>query len=242
MSKHISPEHSGRIRILALAGWTPQEIANEFPDYHADQIRNHLNRKYDDVKGKIKKDTSRGNSKIKFLLQEIYPNAKVEMEFPIGKKLRLDAYIGEPYNLGFEYDGVQHSKAVDHFGGDETYIKGRLNDEMKEDLCKGRGISLVRISHLDNLDEELLRKKIDEAGFGSGIIQDDFKTSKEKQKEKQERLSTHAKRIAKVNYEKNKQKIKGSSYHQAQKERAKAIRKENYQRSKSWAASRNNKS
>lgn len=238
MSKHISPEHSGRIYIMAMAGYTPQEIANNFPEYHADQIRNHLNRKYEDVKGKIKKDVSRGNTKTKHLLQELFPNAKIETEFPIGQKLRLDCYIGEPYNLGFEYDGVQHAKAVDHFGGDDTYVTGRINDQVKEDLCKGRGISLIRIAHDENLTAELLQSKIDEAGYGTGLVQDEFKTAKEKQKEKQSRLSTHAKRVAKNNYEKAKQRVKNSPRYQAQKEQARARRKENYQRSKAWAASR----
>ena len=63
MTVRIKPEHSGRIKILALAGWTPQEISNQYPEYHPDQIRNHLNNKYkEEVKGKVQKDSSRGNA------------------------------------------------------------------------------------------------------------------------------------------------------------------------------------
>lgn len=238
-TKHITPEDSQRMAIMAAAGWTPQEIANRFPDYHADQIRNHLNKKYaPELKGKIKKDVSRGNTKMYALLKEIYPMHKVELEFPIGKKLRLDCYIGDPINIGFEFDGIQHNKSIDHFGGDETYIKGIENDSIKEDLCKGRGISLVRINHDEILTKELLQAKIDAAGYGTGLIKEQFRTAKEKQKESKDRLRTHAKRIAKVNNEKAKQSLKNSPRYQAQKEQARAKRKENYQRSKAWAASR----
>lgn len=241
-TKHITDQDSQRMAIMAAAGWTPQEIANRFPDYHADQIRNHLNKKHSELKGKIKKDSSRGNTKMYALLKEMFPKYKIEQEFPIGKKLRLDCYIGDPLNLGFEYDGIQHSKSVDHFGGDEALIKNLENDSTKEDICKGRGISLIRINHDEDLTIELLQAKIDASGYGTGLIQEQFRTAKEKQKEKKERLSTHAKRIAKNNYEKAKQKVKNSPRYQAQKEQARANRKAAYQRSKAWAASRNNKS
>lgn len=242
MTTRIKPEHSSRIKILGLAGWTPQEISNEYPDYHPDQIRNHLNTKYkDEIKGKIQKDVSRGNTKLKHLLKEMFPNAKVETEYAIGKKLRLDCYIGEPYNLGFEYDGIQHFKSVDHFGGDDQHIKNIQNDFSKEDICKGRGISLIRIAYNENLNTALLEEKIQDAGYGTGIIKEEFKTNKEKKKERDAVVRQQAKSSAKLNYEKNKQKIKNSSYHQAQKERARSARKEQYQKRKAWHAARNNK-
>lgn len=237
-TKHITLEDSQRMAIMAAAGWTPQEIANKFPDYHADQIRNHINKKNPELKGKIKKDVSRGNTKMYSLLKEMFPKYKVELEFPIGKKLRLDCYIGDPINIGFEYDGIQHSKSIDHFGGDDNYIRGIENDSVKEELCSGRGVSLVRISHDESLTVELLQAKIDQVGYGTGLIKEQFRTAKEKQKESKERLSTHAKRIAKSNYEKSKQKLKSSPRYQAQKEQARANRKAAYQRSKAWAASR----
>lgn len=242
MTTRIKPEHSSRIKILGLAGWTPQEISNEYPDYHPDQIRNHLNTKYkDEVKGKLQKDVSRGNTKLKHLLKEMFPNAKVETEFAIGKKLRLDCYIAEPYNLGFEYDGIQHFKSVDHFGGSDQHIKNIENDFTKEDLCKGRGISLIRISYQEDLTIDLLNDKIRDAGYGTGIIKDEFKTNREKKKERDAAIRQQAKSSAKLNYEKNKQKIKNSSYHQAQKERARSVRKEQYQKRKAWHSARNNK-
>jgi hypothetical protein len=239
---NIKPEHGARLSIMAMAGYTPQEMANKYPDYNPTQIRNYLNRKFPELKGKIKKDTSRGNSKMKSLLDEIFTHDKVELEFPIGKSLRLDCYVGQPYNLGFEYDGVQHSQSVDHFGGDEAYIKGIQNDQTKEELCKGRGINLVRFSHDEELTKELIQERIESVGYGTGHVKDGFETNKEKKKEKDDRLKKRAKEVRKQQYQKNKQRLKNSDGYKRQKERAKQHRKDAYQKQKAWKANRNNKS
>jgi len=226
----ISDEDSGRIKILALAGWTPQEIAIKYSQkgYNPDQIRNHINRKHKDAKPKLKKDTSRGNILLKSLLNDLYPQAKVQAEFPIGKGLRLDCYIGAPYNLGFEYDGIQHSKSVDHFGGTDSYIKGSANDILKEELCKNRGINLIRIDYTEELTEDLLKEKIKESGYGSGNVKPGYETRQEKLDEKKARLNEHAKKHRQKRY-------------QANKEKAKEYRKQQYQKRKQWAAARKNK-
>ena len=163
-------------------------------------------------------------------------------EFPIGKSLRLDCYVGAPFNLGFEYDGIQHSKSVDHFGGDDALVKGMLNDQLKEELCQGRGINLVRINHDEELTKELLESKIESVGNGSGHIKEGFHTNKEKAKEKNDRLQKRAKEKRREQYKKNKEKFKNSDRHKQQKERAKQARKDAYQRQKNWKANRNNKS
>jgi len=49
--------------------------------------------------------------------------------------------------VGFiEYDGVQHLKAVDVFGGENQFKKTQKNDSLKNDYCKERNIKLLRIS------------------------------------------------------------------------------------------------
>ena len=228
----ITEEDSGRIKILALAGWTPQEIAIKYSEkgYSPDQIRNHINRKHTEVKGKLKKDVSRGNVLLKALLDDIYPQAKVHTEFPVGKGLRLDCYIGAPYNLGFEYDGIQHSQSVAHFGGSEAHSRGTGNDILKEDLCRNRGINLIRIDYTEELTMDLLRERIAEVGHGTGNVKPGYETKQEKQEEKKARLNEHAKKHRQNKY-------------QANKEKAKEYRREQYQRRKEWArANRKNNS
>lgn len=238
MTIRITKEDSIRIKIMALAKYTPQEIALKYPQYNVDQIRNHINNKYGD-EVKIVKDNSRGNVKLLSFLKEIFPNTKIETEYSIGQSLRLDCYVGHPYNLGFEYDGVQHSKSVDHFGGDDQYIKNRENDQLKENICKGRGINLVRISHTEAFTKDVLLFKIDAIGYGTGILRDEFKTNKEKKKERDAKTAIKAREYRRERNEKNKSRVSGNK--EAQKLKAREIRRAQYQKSKAWAAARRNK-
>lgn len=52
-----------------------------------------------------------------------------------------------------EYDGEQHFKVVDFFGGEEKFLQQKENDEKKNKWCKENNIKLVRIpcSEYDNI-------------------------------------------------------------------------------------------
>lgn len=63
-----------------------------------------------------------------------------------GKKLPFDFYLPD-YNLCIEYDGVQHFKPVNKFGGEEKFKILQLNDKIKDEYCKKNGIKLLRISY-----------------------------------------------------------------------------------------------
>lgn len=51
--------------------------------------------------------------------------------------------------LLIEYDGIQHYKPFNYFGGDEKYNKNLKNDQIKTDYCKTGNIPLLRISYKD---------------------------------------------------------------------------------------------
>ena len=62
--------------------------------------------------------------------------------------LRLDIYciiLGR--KLAIEYDGVQHQKAVDVWGGDTSLQDCQQRDLIKNMYCVEKGITLLRISH-----------------------------------------------------------------------------------------------
>lgn len=46
-----------------------------------------------------------------------------------------------------EYDGEQHFKAIDYFGGEERLEKQKINDSIKNDFCKNNNINLLRIPY-----------------------------------------------------------------------------------------------
>lgn len=48
-----------------------------------------------------------------------------------------------------EFDGEQHFRAVDFFGGSDNFEKTKLRDSMKNDYCMKNNIQLLRISYLE---------------------------------------------------------------------------------------------
>lgn len=76
--------------------------------------------------------------------------------------LRFDFYIPK-YNLCVEFDGEQHYKARDFFGGQKSFELTQKRDKIKNKYCSDNKINLIRIPYwelenIDNiLDEELDR-------------------------------------------------------------------------------------
>jgi hypothetical protein len=70
------------------------------------------------------------------------------------RKLPFDFYLPE-LNICIEYDGEQHFKAVDYFGGKEGLKIRQLHDQIKTDYCKNNNISLLRIKYDENKEEKL---------------------------------------------------------------------------------------
>lgn len=62
--------------------------------------------------------------------------------------LRLDIYcviLGK--KLAIEYDGAQHKKAVDMWGGDNSLKECQERDDIKDKYCTQKGITIFRVSH-----------------------------------------------------------------------------------------------
>lgn len=72
---------------------------------------------------------------------------------------RLDIFIPE-LNLAVEYQGQQHFKAVELFGGKEGLVKTKERDKDKLLKCKKNDIDLVYFTYKDNLSEKLVNKRL----------------------------------------------------------------------------------
>lgn len=70
------------------------------------------------------------------------------------KPLPFDFYLPE-YNICVEYDGEQHYKSVDYFGGEEAFQKRVKHDKVKTEYCCKNSIGLLRIPYFANVEEEL---------------------------------------------------------------------------------------
>lgn len=74
------------------------------------------------------------------------------------RKLPFDFYLPE-YNLCIEFDGEQHFKPQNCWGGDNDFKIIRIRDEIKNKYCLDNNINLIRIKYNENI-EEILNIKI----------------------------------------------------------------------------------
>ena len=95
-------------------------------------------------------------------IKDKYPKYKVRHDYGVSwlKPQRLDVYIDE-LNIGFEYQGVQHSRPIEFFGGKEAFKKNQERDAKKKRLCEENGCVLVYVYPED--DEDVVNKKIEDA-------------------------------------------------------------------------------
>lgn len=61
---------------------------------------------------------------------------------------RFDFYLPK-YNACIEYDGEQHFRAVDYFGGEKGFIDAQRRDKEKNKYCIQNNIQLFRIPFVD---------------------------------------------------------------------------------------------
>ncbi|AZU61076.1 hypothetical protein [Neobacillus mesonae] len=108
---------------------------------------------------------SRGEKRImKYLESERIPY-KMQYSFDdlvLQKALKFDFAIlheDKPLML-IEFDGEQHFKSVEHFGGDEKFEITKLRDEIKNQYCRSKNIKLLRIPYweIDNVENILERE------------------------------------------------------------------------------------
>jgi len=80
-------------------------------------------------------------------------------------RLRFDFAVFDSNNiLSFliEYDGQQHFKSIDYWGGEEQFRKSQERDSIKNEYCKNHNIKLIRLPYTLSQDEivHILLKQI----------------------------------------------------------------------------------
>lgn len=69
-------------------------------------------------------------------------------------KLYFDFYLPE-YNTCIEYDGLQHFKSIEHFGGKKGLKETQKRDKIKDEYCKNNNIRLLRIKYNEKVSKIL---------------------------------------------------------------------------------------
>ena len=89
---------------------------------------------------------SKGEIKINLFLEENNIPYQREFVFPGLNGFRFDFYLPE-LNTAIEYDGEQHFKAINFFGGEEGLQENQKRDKIKNEFCLKNSITLYRIPY-----------------------------------------------------------------------------------------------
>ena len=88
----------------------------------------------------------RSETELYYSIKEAFKDTEVKQHVSpkwLGRQ-HLDVYMPE-YNIGIEYQGAQHYRPVEYFGGMESFIKGQERDERKRRLCAENDCKLIYV-------------------------------------------------------------------------------------------------
>lgn len=97
-----------------------------------------------------------------YMVKKLYPYHHIHRHYRphFLEGLELDVYI-EDLCVGIEYQGIQHFRPVQHWGGEEALAKVKSRDERKRVLCKQNNVSLIYFRYDETLTEESVQRKIE---------------------------------------------------------------------------------
>lgn len=86
-------------------------------------------------------------------IKEIFKKCRVEHHYRPQwlNGMELDIYI-EKYKIGIEYQGEQHRRPIEYFGGRDAFEKQVARDFKKLQLCEANGIELFHCYHDEPMD------------------------------------------------------------------------------------------
>lgn len=84
------------------------------------------------------------NKKIKFISQYKFSNCKYKKELP------FDFYLPN-YNTCIEFNGEQHYRPIKLWGGDISFKKQQIKDNIKMEYCRCNNIPLIIIKYNENV-------------------------------------------------------------------------------------------
>ena len=87
---------------------------------------------------------------IKYETQKTFPGC-VDVN-----QLRFDFYIPE-YNTCIEYNGIQHYKSINHFGGDTSFEQRQINDNIKLNYTIDNEIPFIIIPYNISNKEDIYK-------------------------------------------------------------------------------------
>lgn len=108
-------------------------------------------------KGCIRCCESKGEREIAKILSAKNIIFEAQKKFELCKNklcLPFDFYLPD-LNMCIEFNGDQHYKSIQYFGGDKAFAQRIENDKLKYEFCKKQNIKLIRIKEGQNISEKL---------------------------------------------------------------------------------------
>lgn len=105
---------------------------------------------------------SKGELAVKSILEDLNINYIMQhsfKEYNEVKRLRFDFYIPNK-NICIEYQGEQHYRPVEYFGGEKKFKDQVKKDNLKRKFCKENDIKLIEIPYHVNDIKHILEKNI----------------------------------------------------------------------------------
>ena len=131
-------------KVVYINSKTKVEIICPIHGIYKQTPHHHLNgsscKKCRQSKGENEIETFLLKKKIIFETQKKIEKCKDKRELP------FDFYLPD-YNLCIEYDGEQHFKNNEFFGGEDAFKIRQKHDKIKNDFCEENNINLLRISY-----------------------------------------------------------------------------------------------
>jgi hypothetical protein len=96
---------------------------------------------------KCYKNQSSGEQEVRKILEEYDIHFEQEKNLPglfYKGPLYLDFFLKDE-NTAIEYQGLQHMKPIDFFGGKEAFKEQQIRDNIKREYCKANNIHLIEI-------------------------------------------------------------------------------------------------
>lgn len=134
----------------------------ELAQKYIESIRQKRNQVYSELV--VKGEASRkwvSEQKAYNIIKSIYLDAIYQYHSNWLGEQSIDIYIPSK-KIGIEYQGAQHYKAVEIFGGEEGLAATIKRDELKKQKCLENGVKLVEWRYDEPLTVEYIQKKIKE--------------------------------------------------------------------------------
>jgi very-short-patch-repair endonuclease len=106
-------------------------------------------------KGELQIKNYLDENKIKYVRQKKFKDCKDK------RKLPFDFYLPN-HNICIEFDGEQHFKPINYYGGITNFDEIKRRDIIKNSYCENKNITLIRLdkSNVSEIDKILLTNKV----------------------------------------------------------------------------------